>query len=244
MPLNPYFEQMISTSGQQDLHEELINEYVAQAGVEAYYLPRASIAIDEIFREEQIARFENAIPIALYIETVDSFGGQREFLSNFGHEIRDRITFTLTKREFDLCINPITEAPRPKEGDLIWLPMTGGLYELMFLDQESQSFYQFGKLHAYQLVCELFEYNNEEFNTGIPDIDYVEDIYSTNSTMFFLTDEDGVSLTDEYGEELLYTTSTSNLEEQDNTQQNEEFEDESFDIIDFTVVNPFSERIT
>ena len=243
MPLNTYFTHTIAEN-EQELHDSLINEAIEIHGVEAYYLPRTTVNVDDIFREEQLARFTQAIPVPLYINTVDSFGGQQEFLSKFGHEVRDRITFSMSRIEFEQTIQPEINAVRPREGDIIYLPMTGGLYEIMFLDQEAQSFYQLGKLHAYELVCELFEYNNEEFDTGIPAVDSIETVYSTNEQNFVILNSEGEAILNSDNEEIFFSTSDNSLSEQDNTQQNEEFGDLSSDIIDFTVANPFSERIT
>ena len=59
-----------------------------------------------------------------------------------------------------------SESTRPLEGDLIYLPLTGGLFEIKFVEDESV-FYQMGELVMFDLKCELFEYSHEELDTGI-----------------------------------------------------------------------------
>jgi hypothetical protein len=54
---------------------------------------------------------------------------------------------------------------RPNEGDLIYLPLSKGLFEIKFVDHQ-QPFYQLSKFPVYKLRCELFEYANEEIKTG------------------------------------------------------------------------------
>ena len=46
-------------------------------------------------------------------------------------------------------------------------------------------FYQFGKLPIFDLTCELFQYDDQKIDTGIADIDKVEDenAYSINLEM-------------------------------------------------------------
>jgi hypothetical protein len=58
------------------------------------------------------------------------------------------------------------------------------MFEIKFVEHEDP-FYQVGKLFVFKLRCELFEYSQEDFDTGIGDIDLIEDeqAYSLNMTM-------------------------------------------------------------
>jgi hypothetical protein len=62
---------------------------------------------------------------------------------------------------------------RPNEGDLIYLPLSNDLFEIKFVEHE-KPFYQLGKGYVWTLRCELFEYSQENLNTGIPEIDSIE----------------------------------------------------------------------
>jgi hypothetical protein len=68
---------------------------------------------------------------------------------------------------------------RPREGDLIYLPLTNKVYVIKFVEHEA-IFYQLGGLQTYDLRCELFEYSSEDLNTGVPQIDILEKDYSIN----------------------------------------------------------------
>ena len=73
---------------------------------------------------------------------------------------------------------------RPNEGDLIYFPLSGSMFEIKFVEHEDP-FYQVGKLFVFKMTCELFEYSQEDFDTGIGDIDLIEDeqAYTTVMTM-------------------------------------------------------------
>jgi hypothetical protein len=64
---------------------------------------------------------------------------------------------------------------RPLEGDLLFFPLTKDLYEIKFVEVEAV-FHQFGKLQFYQITAEIYEMGNESIDTGIADIDLIENI--------------------------------------------------------------------
>ncbi len=220
MPINPYFDNYARVS-EQSLLQDLVQEAIEIYGHACQYLPRTSIAISSVFNEEQTARFDAAFEIPLYIGNLAGFGGDREFLSKFSVEIRDRITFTVSKPSFTESVGSLIDIPRPREGDLIYMPMSGGVYEIMFVELEN-NFYQLGELYSYNLVCELFEYSNEVFATGIPSIDRLTPEY----TLDVLGDENG----------------GINIAAQDVTAQNDVFGVEAPEFSNFSVFDPFNEN--
>jgi len=64
----------------------------------------------------------------------------------------------------------VMQQVRPKEGDLIYLPLTGDIFEILFAEHE-EVFYQLGKIYVWKLTCEKFRFSHEEFATGVSDID-------------------------------------------------------------------------
>ena len=95
-----------------------------------------------------------------------------------------------------------------------------------------------GALQFYDVTCELFEYSNEIFNTGIAAIDTVYNAFATTTTPYHLMSEEGVLLSTEDGFELFE-------EEYDIVNQpdamNTTFTDISANFIDFSREDPFSE---
>jgi hypothetical protein len=80
---------------------------------------------------------------------------------------------------FDATIIPT----RPCEGDLIYFPLTKGLFEIKFVKHQDP-FYQLGKLYVYKLQVELFQYSSERLDTGIREVDAFESLktFSTDTT--------------------------------------------------------------
>ena len=171
MTTSVYFNHFENTS-EQALHQDLIIEAIKNYGIDVYYMPRKYVNEDVLYGEDTISEFNQAHLIEMYIKTVDGFEGEGDFISRFGLEIRDQVVFSVARRRFDNL--DITEQDRPREGDVIFLPLNKKLYEIRFVEHESM-FYQFGKLPIFDLTCELFQYDSQEIDTGIADIDKVED---------------------------------------------------------------------
>ena len=171
MTTSVYFSHHENTS-EQALHQDLIIEAIKNYGIDVYYLPRKYVNEDVLYGEDTISEFNQAHLIEMYVKTVDGFEGEGDFISRFGLEIRDQVVFSVARRRFDNL--DITEQDRPREGDVIFLPLNKKLYEIRFVEHESM-FYQFGKLPIFDLTCELFQYDSQEIDTGFADIDKVED---------------------------------------------------------------------
>ena len=178
-------------NNEQHLLQDLMVESIKIFGHDVSYLPRTKNNVDNLLGEDPTSSFTAAYPLEMYIKNTDGFAGEGAFVGRFGLEIRQQITFTVARRTWD----GVGISTRPLEGDLIWFPMTNKLFEIQFVDHESV-FYQLGKLPVYDLSCELFEYSDEDIDTGIEDIDKVEVenayaveyAFSSNSDVF-TTDE-------------------------------------------------------
>lgn len=203
-------------------------------GIDVTYVPRVLTNVDDVFSEDASSRYETPYTIEMYVKNVEGFEGEGDLLSKFNIQIRDEITFTVAQRVFHETIG-VHESPatllRPKEGDIIYFPLTTKLYVIKHVEHEP-TFYQMGSLQMYDLRCELFEYSNEELATGIPEIDDYETEYSTNvllsNTVSYYANGD-VIIDANTGRPLGVDT--------DNT----EFDD---NIIDFSVTNPFEENLS
>ena len=123
MATNLYFNNFKSHS-EQSLVEDLVVESIKIYGHDVVYLPRRVVNRDFVFNEDTISRYENDYSIEMYIRNVDGFEGEGDFLSKFGLEVRDSITFTVAKRRFDNDIGLTEDIIRPKESDLIYFPLT------------------------------------------------------------------------------------------------------------------------
>jgi len=176
---NFYFENY-GNSMEQSLIEDLIVESIRIYGVDTWYIPRNVVAKDDIMNEDDLSTFTEAHMLEMYIKNVDGFEGEGDFLSKFGLQIRDSMTLTVAIRSFNQEVGAYTEQTRPKEGDLIYFPLNRKVFEVMHVEHEA-IFYQLGKLQTYDLRCELFEYSNERFSTGVLEIDSIFEPLSTTS---------------------------------------------------------------
>ena len=180
MALNSYFNNWTSNN-EQDLHADLIIEAIQIFGYNVYYLPRTQTNFDDIYNQDDMSVFKTAYPIEMYIKSVDSFEGDGSFLSKFGLEIRDRVSLSVARKTFDKLVGAATQISRPREGDLIFFPMTNKVFEIIYTDNRA-IFYPLGSLPLFDLSCEVFEYNGEKFQTGIPEIDSISQTLSLDTT--------------------------------------------------------------
>ena len=170
MALNPYIRVNSKTyQPERNLIEDLTVEAIKIYGHEIYYIPRSLVTRDDLFGESRYSRFNTFKMIEMYMDTTTAFEGGDTF-TKFGFEIRDSVKFTVSRKRF----KRETTMDRPLEGDLLFLPMSKGLFEVKFVEHENP-FYQLGKLYSFQLTCELFQYSEEDFDTGIPELDAIND---------------------------------------------------------------------
>jgi len=182
--VNVYFTQ--GTTGEQYLIEDLIIESLKIYGQEMMYIPRTLISKDEILGEDRLSQFNSSFPIEMYFENVDSFAGQGAFIQKFGLMMEQSATLVVARRRWDQLVGRYgqTQIPtRPNEGDLLYFPLTKGLFEIKFV-QHQDPFYQLGKLYVYKLQVELFQYASEAIDTGVAEIDVFETLktFNTNTT--------------------------------------------------------------
>lgn len=235
-----FFFNNFNSSQEQLLLENLIIESIKIYGHEVYYIPKTFREKDNIYSEDPSVAYNTAILIEMYIKNVEGFEGDGKFFSKFGLEIRDQVTLTIARRVFADEVGFQQALERPNEGDLIYFPLAGRVLQIKYVDNTA-FFYQLGSLQTYDLTCEMFEYSGELLNTGIPDIDNLQALYSTGiSTMeigtedtlpYVLLDEDGYPIVNE----------AYSVETVDPLSDNEELETEGDSIIDFTEIDPFSE---
>jgi len=168
------------------LIESMITEAINMHGVDFMYIPRSLVGKEDLYGEDRLSRFKNAYPIVMYMENSDGgFQGQGAFASKFGLTMEQSATLTVARRNWVQAVGRYGDTilpNRPAEGDLLYFPMTGGLFEIMFV-QHQDAFYQLGQLYTYKLTVELFRYSSEVMETGVTDIDAFMENKSTDVTL-------------------------------------------------------------
>ena len=218
MPTNLYFNNTTS-SAEQELINDLTSEVIKIHGMDVFYIPRTVVKEDLLLGEDVLSAFSTAFEIEMYLKTVEGFGGEGDLVTKFGLDVRDEVIFTVHKDRFNLA----TDMDKPLEGDLVFLPINKGLFEIKFVEHE-QPFYQSGKNYSFDLTCELFQYSEEQLETGIADIDDIEReqsaaidlLLTAGGSGTFTIDEavyQGSSLADATGKGIVvsWTTATRTL---------------------------------
>lgn len=228
MAVNVYFSQ--GTRNEQVLLEDLIIESLKIYGNDVLYIPRTLVSKDDILGEDRLSIFKNAFEIEMYFKNVDSFDGQGAFISKFGLMMEQSATLVVARRRWEQLVGRygVTTVPtRPNEGDLIYFPLSKGLFEIRFV-QHQNPFYQLGKLYVYELQIELFQYASERLDTGVPEVDVFESLKT-----FEVVQQPDVRVPDSYGKnpELIVQSDGSVFSE------NNPFGDINSDIFEADAIN-------
>ena len=187
MPTSPYFPTYYSGhSGEQGLAQDLVDEQIKLFGTDIYYIPRIALK-DNTLNEVRYSKYQEHFQIEMLLQNVMGFGDNAEFISKFGLRITDEIIFRVSTRRWDEEVadhNPtIAIESRPNEGDLLYFPLTKDIYEIKFVGKE-EPFFQFGKIQFYAITAEIYEIGSDDFDTGVEEIDDVEEIFANSIKLF------------------------------------------------------------
>lgn len=238
MAVSTFFDQFTNYNEQQllnDLGIDMIKRY----GIDIYYMPRSHVNIDNLWLEDTLSQFTQATLIEVYIKTFQGWQGQGDMMAKFGISMADQITFSMMRSRWQEEFTNFQSALiRPLEGDFIYLPMTNALFEVKFVEHES-NFYQTGQLTFYDIKCERANYSNEKISTGVSAIDNIQSKFTNEASSFFLTDQAGNNIQSGDGSNLEQGQYTpDNI---DGTTQNGLFSAQGKSFIDFSKTNPLGE---
>ena len=180
-----YFPQHGGVNTEQALIQSLVDEQIKLFGSDVYYLPRKMIK-DVALNDVKYSEFTTQYMIEMLLINVEGFGSPSEFISKFGLRITDEITMVVSQNRWSQVFQEFADITtvdgRPNEGDLIYLPLTQDLYEIKFVEREAP-FYQLGKNYIYTMTAEIYELGNDEFETGIGEIDVIEEVFAPSITI-------------------------------------------------------------
>jgi hypothetical protein len=240
MIVKPIFEQTTRYK-EQSLIDRLTQEIIQIHGINTYYIPANRQNFDPIYGASDTTSYNDAYLIEMYVKNVFGFEGDREFMSKVaGLEIRDQIIFSVSRTRFMQEIGETINSTRPREADLIFFPQNNKCFQIKYVNQY-EMFYQMGKIYTWEMTCELFEYSDETFNTGVPEIDRIQTIASTNILDYLLRDVDGTPLLTENGDFLVTDAYNFNRIDPLADNVNVQTEEESKGYIDWDNTRPFGE---
>lgn len=244
MPTNFYFQSgnTSGTTNEQRLVEDLIIESLKIYGHDVFYLPRTVVKLDNLFLEDVISQFTQAYPIEMYLANVTGWEGDREVFTKFGIEVRDKATFIVAKRRWEDSVaseaQQLQLPDRPAEGDLLYLPKTDAMFEIKYVEH-LDPFFQIGKFYIYSLQCELYQFSSEAIQTGIDEIDDDFQEKTANVYGYELVSESGDRILNQAGGAIVLQTFDINNNAP--LADNDDFQRDAEEILDFTVINPFGE---
>ena len=183
MPTSSYFPTYYAGhSGEQGLVQDLVDEQIKLFGTDIYYIPKIVLA-DSTLDEVRYTKYQEQFQVEMLLQNVMGFGDNAEFISKFGLRITDEIIFRVSTRRWDEEVaehSPtLTVDSRPNEGDLLYFPLTQDIYEIKFVGKE-EPFYQFGKIQFYAITAEIYEVGSDDFDTGVAEIDAVEQLFDNS----------------------------------------------------------------
>jgi len=185
---NPYLT-LYRDAPESSLIEDLYGEAIFNLGFAGNYLPNTNNqARDLIYGDDPLKKFTEAYTLDMYLLNTYDYSDEQDFFSKFGLEVRNQVKIQIASREFEKIVGIY---PRPREGDLIFIPFfkdNGELFEIKFVNT-SKDLYTLGrkKPYYYELSLEPFKYNDEEIDTGIEEIDIIEDIEKFKTTLDFVS---------------------------------------------------------
>jgi len=177
MPTNFYINNFPSSqiTSEHLLVEDLVIESMKFHGMDVYYLPRSIVdSVDMLYGEDPIKEYISANAIEMYLENITGMEGDQDFISKFGLEIRDEAHLLVSRRRFKTSV----ALDRPREGDLIYIPLFQNFFEITFVEHENDQamFHTLGRgrggnVYLYALRVKQFVFSEEIIETGVPEID-------------------------------------------------------------------------
>ena len=180
---NNYFSH--GTRSEKNLYEDLIIEQLKIYGHEVHYLPRKTVTEDKILGEVPDSQYTENYMIEMYVEDVNGFAGSGDLVGKFGLEIRDELTFVVSRRTFEMLVDQPSNTisiNRPIEGDVIYMPLFKKFWQVDFVEDEDPM-YQINDLPIFKLKCSVWEYSSELVDTGITEIDEKLDLLLNQITL-------------------------------------------------------------
>ena len=182
MPTNFYFNNFPASQITQEqlLVEDLVIEAMQIYGMDVFYLPRTvrdGNEIDYIYGEDTLKEYKTAHSLEMYLENVTGMDGEGDFISKFGLEIRDEMTLLVSRKRFKFATSS-SQLLRPREGDLVYVPLMRNFFEITFVESENDQamFYTLGRgrggnVYVYAMKLKQFVFSNEIVETGVAEVD-------------------------------------------------------------------------
>ena len=164
--ISKYFHH-VSYKPEQELLKDLTRECIFLRGHDFLYIPRENAHLDELFGEDIKSSFTNPVVIEMYcMANGESLSGS-EMLLKFGMVMEEEVSFQVAKeRFFEEIQKAYPMILFPREGDLIYEPLTLSLFEITFVD-DKKPFFTTGIQTIYEIKCRKYIHNYDNMNVKI-----------------------------------------------------------------------------
>jgi len=179
MPTRSYFQSGsgIGSPAEQNLVQQLVNEAIESFGIDLVFIPRNLVKLDNLFHEDTLSSFTKNFTIEMHVENYDAYQGIGPQITNFGFQLNYQLRLIVSRENFAKYIG----ANLPIEGDLIYNPVTKGMFEIKFIEDKNPLF-PLGSRQYFVLSCEVFKYSDEDINTGT-NADTVQSKFANNGAL-------------------------------------------------------------
>tara|TARA_Y100000593_G_scaffold94411_1_gene193341 strand:- start:1363 stop:2217 length:855 start_codon:yes stop_codon:yes gene_type:complete len=172
--LNKFFSHNKTASSgftnEQSLIRDMVRETIQVAGLHVRYIKRSASNVDSIFDDAEEVSYSTSYELEVYLQDTAGFGGMGDEITRFGYEVQDECTLTIAVDRFEALLGA---GQSPVLGDLIYLPLSNQMYQIIWVEDQDP-FFTLGKTFVWQVTCQLFQYADQDFNTGVDAIDALE----------------------------------------------------------------------
>ncbi len=158
-------------SAEQTLLEDLVAECIRNMGLDIIYIGRTAVNPNSVLGEDTAQVFDKRFEIECYVQEVEGFSGQIDMLSKLGIQIDQEATFLFSKSAWEEFVFDVDSTrPTPKEGDLIFFPLTNIYFQINHVTDQSP-FLPLGKNTVFQCKASAWRNPQDTVETGDTFID-------------------------------------------------------------------------
>ena len=180
--LNPYFSfnnENYDTSNEQETIKRIQEEEIQMFGYKGLYILKGHNTVDQLFGEDVGATYSYCFPIEFFPE--DGDGPENSWsVEMYGFSQLDTFSIHIAYDRLNEEIARLGDKDRktPLPGDLFRYGLGKQLYEVKWVNDRLHKFSKGCKM-MYKLEMQLFNLGQESFDTGMEDIDFLNEFNKT-----------------------------------------------------------------
>lgn len=198
MPVNPLVRvNQIDTTAEDNALQSMTQEFVQIFGIDLWYFKRSAEHVDIILGEDPTSKFEEKYNIEMYLQTFSGFEGSSDLYTKFGFDVNDEVVFEVAVKTWrEIVYNKDSYLFKPREGDLLFYPLSRQLFEILHVEDEAPH-YAMGRRSVFTIKAQHFDYSHESIDTtniDELDIDNVQELEPDLDNFFDIAEKDSENL--------------------------------------------------